>query len=147
MPLLDQYVHAQCTYSKCMGTYSCFSSGNEYILVGYHFDANAILAEPIKNRQARTLTSGWKILNKKVAKAGLQPNTYILDNEVLTLLISAMETENITYQLVPPHIHKSNLAEIAIKTFKNHFKADLATLDPDFSLAEIESCLFSSRLP
>ena len=28
------------------------SRGNEYILVGYHFDGNTILAEPIKNRQA-----------------------------------------------------------------------------------------------
>ena len=47
-----------------------------------------------------------------------------------------MEKENITYQLVPPQIHRPNLAERAIQTFKNHLKAGLATVDPDFPLAE-----------
>ena len=30
--------------------------GNEYIIVGYHYDANAILATALKNRQAATIT-------------------------------------------------------------------------------------------
>ena len=47
-----------------------------------------------------------------------------------------MEKENINYQLVPQHIHGSNLAERAIQTFKNHLKSGLATVDPDFPLAE-----------
>ena len=68
-------------YTDLTGRFPYRSSrGNEYIMVGYHFDANAIVAEPIKNRQAQTLTDGWKILNSKFAKAGIQPNTYILDN-------------------------------------------------------------------
>ena len=33
------------------------SRGNEYILVGYHYDANAILAVTIKDRTASTLTT------------------------------------------------------------------------------------------
>jgi hypothetical protein len=33
------------------------SRGNEYILIGYHFDGNAILGQPIKNRSADTLTT------------------------------------------------------------------------------------------
>jgi hypothetical protein len=36
------------------------------------------------------------------------------------------------YQLVPPHFHRTNAAERAIRTFKEHFKAGLATVDPDF---------------
>jgi hypothetical protein len=36
------------------------------------------------------------------------------------------------YQLVPPHCHITNAAERAIRTFKEHFKAGLATVDPDF---------------
>jgi hypothetical protein len=36
------------------------------------------------------------------------------------------------YQLVPPHCHRTNAAERAIRTFKEHFKAGLATVDPDF---------------
>lgn len=33
------------------------AKGNEYLLIGYHNDANAILAIPIKNRQAETITT------------------------------------------------------------------------------------------
>ena len=112
------------------------SSGNEYIMVGYHFDSNVILGEPIKNRQAQTITTAWKKLNSKFAIAGMQPNTYVLDNEVSSLLITAMNKEKINFQLVPPRIHRANLAERAIQTYKNHFKAGLATVDPDFPLAE-----------
>ena len=112
------------------------SSGNEYIMVGYHFDGNVILGEAIKNRQAQTITTAWHKLNKKLSSAGMQPNTYVLDNEVSSTLIEAMTKENISYQLVPPHIHRANLAERAIQTYKNHFKAGLATLDPDFPLSE-----------
>ena len=30
--------------------------GNEYILVGYHYDANAILCTALKKRQSSTIT-------------------------------------------------------------------------------------------
>ena len=32
-------------------------------------------------------------------------------------------------QLVPPHVHRRNLVERAIKTFKDYFLAGLATID------------------
>jgi hypothetical protein len=37
------------------------------------------------------------------------------------------------YQLAPPHCHRTNAAERAIITFKDHFKAVCATVDPDFT--------------
>jgi hypothetical protein len=36
------------------------------------------------------------------------------------------------YQLVPPHCHRTNAADRAIRTFKEHFKAGLTTVDTDF---------------
>ena len=62
------------------------SSGYGYILGGYHFDGSTILAEPIKNRQVQTLTAACKILSGEFATAGIQSNTYVLDNEVSKLL-------------------------------------------------------------
>jgi hypothetical protein len=38
------------------------------------------------------------------------------------------------YQLVLPHCHSRNAAERAIRTFKEHFVAGLASVDPDLSL-------------
>jgi hypothetical protein len=40
--------------------------------------------------------------------------------------------KNCTIQLVPPDNHQQNLAEQAIQTFKNHFKAILAGVDNSF---------------
>ena len=37
-----------------------------------------------------------------------------------------------TYQLVPPNVHRRNIAERAIRTFKAHFLEILAGVDPDF---------------
>ena len=56
------------------------SSGNEYILAGYHYDGNVILAEQLKNRIAATITETWEKINNKFATAKIQPRTYILDN-------------------------------------------------------------------
>jgi hypothetical protein len=39
-----------------------------------------------------------------------------------------------TYQLVPPHYHRRNAAERAIRTFKEHFGAGLASMDPDIPM-------------
>jgi hypothetical protein len=40
----------------------------------------------------------------------------------------------IAYQLVPPHCHRRNAAERAIRTFKEHFVAGLSSVDPAFPL-------------
>ena len=45
--------------------------------------------------------------------------------------ISAMKW-NVNYQLVPPHIHRRNVAERAIQTFKAHFLSVLAGVAVDF---------------
>jgi hypothetical protein len=42
--------------------------------------------------------------------------------------------KNCTIQLVPPDNHRRNLAERAIQTFKNHFKAILAEVDDSFPM-------------
>jgi hypothetical protein len=42
------------------------------------------------------------------------------------------QANDIQYQLVPPHIHRRNAAERAIRTWKNHFIAGLCSIDTDF---------------
>ena len=117
------------------------SRGNNYILVGYHYDSNAILAEPLKNRTASEITKTWKIINSKYAQAGMQPNTYVLDNEISNELRQAFHKQQVTHKLVPPHTHRRNLAERAIQTFKHHFIAGLASVDPKFPVAEWDRLL------
>ena len=89
-----------------------------------------------KNRESTSITTAWSIINTKFTKAGVQPHTYIIDNEASLELKTAMDTKKIAHQLVPPHNHRANLSERAIQTFKNHFKSALATADPDFPLTQ-----------
>ena len=45
---------------------------------------------------------------------------HILDNEILAEFKRAITTNEMTYQLVPPHDHRQNVAEKAIQMFKDH---------------------------
>ena len=69
---------------------------------------------------------------------GTAPEVWVLDNEVSTDLKQAFETNTTSYQLVPPHSHQHNLAERAIQTFKNHFKAGLASVNHNFPISELD---------
>ena len=62
--------------------------------------------------------------------AGVAPNTYVINNEASNHLKSAFGAEKVKYQLVPPHNHQANQAELAIQTFKVYFKSILALIDP-----------------
>ena len=45
-----------------------------------------------------------------------------------------MTKNKIKFQLVPPHLHRANAAERAIRIWKNHFIAILYGLDPSLPL-------------
>ena len=66
----------------------------------------------------------------------------MLYNEASQDLKAAMTKKFTSYQLVPPHTYQANAAERAtIQTFKNHFKAGLASLDPQFPVKEWDRIL------
>ena len=50
-------------------------------MIAYHYDVNVILFKAIKNRRAATLTAAWISLNNRLKKAGVEPKSYIMDNE------------------------------------------------------------------
>ena len=64
-----------------------------------------------------------------------------MDNEASNSLKHALIKHNIDYQLVPPHLHRRNMAERAIQTFKNHFISCLCTAPPGFPAAEWDRLL------
>ena len=65
---------------------------------------------------------------------GLKPKLHWLDNEASTALKSFITNQQTQYQLTPPHIHRRNAAERAIRTFKNHFISGLCSVDRNFPL-------------
>ena len=62
-------------YQDLTGRFPVRSSrGNEYILVGYHLDANCILGHPVKDRTATVLTEAWQHLHNEFSRAGTAPD-------------------------------------------------------------------------
>ena len=55
-----------------------------------------------------------------------------MDNECSDLVMNFLQQNNLELQLVPPNIHRTNAAEKAIGTFKDHFITGLATVHPEF---------------
>ena len=94
------------------------AQGNQYIFVAYHVTASTILIKAIKNKDSDEITKAWEYTNNRLKSANETPHLYIIDNEASKQLKEVMAKENITYQLVPPHNHRVNLAERAIQTFK-----------------------------
>ena len=107
--------------------------GNNYILVAYHYDFNNILTTPLKNRTEPCILNGITKIHDKSRKRGLTPKLYIVDNEVSEDLNNYFEDSEIRFQLLPPHMHRINDAERAVRKFNNHFFFALCTVDPLFS--------------
>ena len=52
-----------------------------------------------------------------------------MDNEVSEDLKKYFDDSDIHLKLVPPYMHRRNVAERAVRTFKNHFIAAICTVD------------------
>jgi hypothetical protein len=110
------------------------SKGNQYIMVLVEVDGNYINAEPMKNKSERSIIKAYLILWTRLMELGtVRPITHILDNTVSEGYKAEMK-KNCPMQLVPPGNHCQNLAERAIQTFKNHFKAIIAGGDDNFPM-------------
>ena len=122
-------------YSDITGRFPTQSSqGNKYVYVLYDYDSNAIMVETLQSRAASEILKAFQKIHHRIAATGRKPHMHILDNEASDPIKNYMKSTNINYQLVPPHVHRRNAAERAIRTFKNHFVAGLATTNKRFPL-------------
>jgi hypothetical protein len=103
-------------------------------MVLMHIDSNAILQEAMKNRTSGEMIRAYQVLIDRLRRAGVTPKQLILDNECSADFKAAIKKNNMTYQLVPPHDHRQNLAEKAIQTFMAHFISILCGVNKDFPL-------------
>ena len=106
--------------------------GNKYIFVLYNYDANSILVRPMKNRTEEEYNKTYDNLIKYLKAKGLHPKIQRLDNETSEKYKNKIQEHNIQIQLTPAQIHRRNIAERAIQTFKNHFITILAGTNKNF---------------
>ena len=135
------------TYTYLRGQFLYQSSrGNSYVFFAYNYDGNAILVEPMLNREVDTIISCWKIIHERLINNGVVTTHYILDNEWSTAFKSALTNEQVTSELMPPNQHCRNASERAVRTFKNNCLSGLATCDPAYPLQEWDRILPQAEL-
>ena len=101
-------------------------------MIAYHCDSNTILQAPFINRKDKHRIRAYYSIMQKLADRGHHVDIQILDNEVSAEFKKTIKKDRgATYQLVPPNVHRRNIAEISIRTFKSHFLEILAGVDPD----------------
>ena len=103
-------------------------------MVLYDHDSNAIISKPIKSRSESEIIQDYSVLHYKLTNWGLCPKFQMLDNECTAGLKDYMLREGIKFQLVLTYLHRTNSAERAIQTFKDHLIAGITSYDPDFPL-------------
>ena len=130
------------SYMDLCGRFPYTSSrGSKYILVVYDHDSNIIEGISLKSRNATEITQKWEILYNRITKNNVDTTFWILDNEASKYLKDALKTHKQSHQLTPPHIHRINAAERAIRTYKNHLLAGLATCNKEFPIIEWDRIL------
>jgi len=107
-------------------------SGNQYIMVALHTQSNAILVQAFRSKHDSHRIQAYNDLYTRLANQNQAPREHILDNEASAAFLREITKNNCTYQLVPPHVHRRNKAERAIRTFKDHFLTILAGTSPTF---------------
>ena len=90
----------------------------------------------MQDRTSTSIKNEWSKLNDIFFQAGAAPSTYVMDNKISNELIQALRQQQTSYQLVPPHTHRRNIAERAIQAYKNHFKGGIDSFDPHFLLSK-----------
>jgi hypothetical protein len=110
------------------------SKGNSYGMVCYVYDCNYVKVIPIKSRSTSEWVKAYDTIHQELTVKGFKPKLQTLNNEASAALKNFFTANDVEYQLVPPHCHRRNDAERAIRTFKEHFVAGLSSVDPTFPL-------------
>jgi hypothetical protein len=108
------------------------SKGNNGLMICYSYDANYIRPIAMKSKSGAEWVRAFGVLFDEMTAKGFKPKLQTMDNEASAALKNYFTEKEMSFQLVPPHCHRTNAAEISIRTFKEHFKAGLATFNPDF---------------
>ena len=108
------------------------SSGMQYILIS--LQDGYIHAEAMASRHHKDYIQAFQRTITFFQDRGRPTHLLHLDNETSAPLTTHLRKHGIELQYVPPHQHRANRAERAIRTFKNHFIATLSTASPSFPL-------------
>jgi hypothetical protein len=88
----------------------------------------------MKSRSASEWVKSYDTIHQELTVKGFRPKVQTLDNEASAALKIFFTVNDVDYQLVPPHCHRHNAAERAIRTFKEKIVAGFSSVDLTFPL-------------
>ncbi len=97
------------------------SKGNHYIIVLIKINSNTILVEAMKNCSAGEMIRAYLTLVNCLCNNGVTPNMQILDNKCLEEFKTQICKNNMTFQLVPPHVHQKKHCRKSHPDFQGAF--------------------------
>jgi hypothetical protein len=108
------YVAVHDIESKTYADLIVSSWGHKFILIVYDIYSNNILAQPMKNRSDTEAIRAYSIIYDELTAKGLKPLFKTMDNEKSSALKIFMTAREMKFQLVPPRVHRQNIAERAM---------------------------------
>ena len=132
-------------YSNQTGRFPITSNrGNCYVIIFYVVDGNYIKSYPIKSRHRSNLLKAYEEVYSYLRVRGYRPQLHKLDNETSRDVEDFITDQQTKIQYTPADMHRTNLAEKAIRTWKNHFTSTRANTPPSFPMANwckmLEQC-------
>jgi hypothetical protein len=103
-------------------------------MVCYVYDFNYVKVFTMKSCSTSEWFKAYDNIHQELTAKGFKPKLQTLANEALAALKHFFTTNDVEYQLVPPHCYRRNAAGRAVRTFKEHFVARLSSVDPTFPL-------------
>jgi hypothetical protein len=103
-------------------------------MVCYVYDCNYVKVIPMKSQSASKRVKAYDTIHQEFTVKSFKPNLQTLDNKASAVLKNFFTVHYVDYQLVPPHCHRRNAAERAIRTFKENFVVGLSSVDRSFPL-------------
>jgi hypothetical protein len=110
------------------------AKGSNYVMVMYSHDTGYIHVETPASRSAADIVSCFERGIELFSRGKDKPIIERIDNECSKDFRAICKALTISIELAPPGQHRTNAAERAIRTFKNHFIAILSTTDKQFPL-------------
>ena len=110
------------------------SKGNKYIMVLYNNNTNVILTKPMKYRLQNEMIRIQIVLYDYLTLLGLVPQVQSINNECPEKLKTYFQEQKINFQLVLPHLHRTNTVKCDIATFKDSFMAGTIGTSPSFPM-------------
>ena len=78
----------------------------------------------------------YRALMRRLKATGIKPKKHVLDNEASTNFKQEIKEHGLEYKLVPKGMHRRNIAEEAIQTWKYHAIGVFSSLPSSFPMVQ-----------